>query len=204
MGLLAKISVRFEHTCSGIDQQLTYALKMHSSNIVISRSIIAFCVIKLHDQWNARCRELILKSALGNCSTLSGRMLPGSTSINPLQQLRNTWSPRKAMDVSWEPEWHVPAVSERAARLLNIANYSTVANAISAITVIEDLRWTRNSMVHELPRTYRMFRVAQLMRFNPAKYCPSDYAVQRIPGTINLIIDGWMDELKLALRAAIK
>lgn len=108
------------------------------------------------------------------------------------------------MDVTWEPEWHMPAVSERAARLLNIANYSTVVNAISAITIIEDLRWTRNSIVHELPRTYRMFRLRQLMRFNPLRYGPADYALQRIPGTANLIVDSWMDELKLALRAAIK
>lgn len=204
MAMLAKISMRFEHACSVIDQRLTYAIKMQSSNLMISRSVVAFCVIKLHDQWNARCRELILKSALGNCLTLSGKMLLRSKLTPPLQQLRNTWSPRKVMDVSWEPEWHVPAVSERAARLLNIANYSTIVNAISAVTMIEDLRWTRNSIVHELPRTYRMFRLAQLKRFNPPIYCPSDYAVQRIPGTAILIVDSWMDELKLALRAAIK
>jgi len=205
MESLGKISARFEKICFAIDKRIEYALKIYSSNDVISKSIISFCVIKLHDQWNARCRELILKSAMGNYKTLSGRILPRSATINPLQQLRKTWSTRKSMEVSWEPDWHVPNVSVRAAQLLRIANYNEVSNAISALTIIDDLRWTRNAIAHELPLTYQMFHNNQSARFGPPRYSPSDYAIQRIPRTPNIIIiDNWITELKLALRAAVR
>jgi hypothetical protein len=204
MESLAKISYRFEQACSFIDNKMTYALSIYLTNPVIAESLISFCVVKLHDQWNARCRELITKSALGNYRTLSGSVLPRTAKTNPLQQLRNVWSSKKAMDASWEPDWHVPNVSVRAADLLKIRNYDTVANAISALTLVDDLRWTRNVVVHELPRTYYKFRTIQSTKFNPPIFCAPAYVVQRIPGTTNLIIDSWMNELKLALRAAIK
>jgi hypothetical protein len=204
MNSLARITGRFEQACLSLDQKVAYALTIYPLNPVIAKSIIAFCIIKLHDQWNTRCRELILKSALGNCKTLSGTTLPRSVTDNPVQKLRNVWSRNKPMDASWEPDWHVPAVSVRAADLLGIANYQTVANAISAVTVVDSLRRTRNVIAHELPRTYQMFRNIQSGWFNPPSYCPTDYAIQRIPGTADLIIEGWMNELKLALRAAIR
>jgi len=166
MSSLARISGRFDQACAFIDRRIAYALKLDASDSIIATSIISFCVIKLHDQWNARCRELIIKSAMGNYRTLTGTILSKSTAIYPLQELRNRWSSRRTMDISWEPDWHVPAVSERAARLLNISNYNTVSNAISALTIIDELRWTRNAIAHELPRTYRMFRSFQSVRFN--------------------------------------
>lgn len=204
MKSLLRIACRFEQACLALDQKVAYALTLYPSNPVIAKSIIAYCIIKLHDQWNSRCRELILKSALGNCRTLSGTLLPRATPINPVQKLRNIWSRNKPMDVSWEPDWHVPAVSVRAATLLGIANSQTVTNAISAVTIVDSLRWTRNVVTHELPRTYKMFRKIQSSLFNPPSLCPSDYVIQRIPGTTDLIIDIWMDEMKLALRAAIR
>jgi len=204
MKSLARIAGRFEQACLALDHKMAHALTIYPSNPIIAKSIIAFCVIKLHDQWNARCRELIVRSALGNCRTLSGVVLPRSVPVNPLQILRNVWSIHGVMASSWEPDWHVPSVSVRAAGLLGIANYHTVTNAISAVTIVENLRWTRNAVAHELPRTYKMFRSIQAFWFNPPSYCPSDYAIQRVPGTTDLIIDKWMDELKLALKAAAR
>ena len=201
---LTKISIRFEEACSAIDRRLAFALQLRSLNADIAKAIVAFCVIKLHDQWNARCRELVLRSAIGNCVTLTGIVIPKSAISSPMQMLRNKWSNNRTMDFSWEPDWHVPNNTERAAKLLGITNYPTVVNAITAITLIEDLRWTRNSIAHELPRTYKMFRQCQQMRFSPPNYCPSDYAIQRIPGASHLVIDSWMDELKLALKAAVR
>lgn len=204
MKSLVRIIHRFDQACSALDHKLNYALTLYPTNHVIAESVIAYCVIKLHDQWNARCRELIVKSALGNYRTLSGMVLPRTVRADPLQSLRNVWARNKAMDLSWEPDWHVPAVSVRAAGLLGIANYQTVANAISAVTVVDGLRWTRNAIVHELPRTYQMFRGIQCGWFNPPTFSPLNYAVQRIPGTTDLIIDSWMNELKLSLRAAVR
>ncbi len=204
MNSLVRIAFRFEQACLVLDQKVAYALTLYPSNPAIAKSIIAYCIIKLHDQWNARCRELIVKSALGHCRTLSGTLLPRSTPDNPVEKLRNIWSRNKPMNVSWEPDWHVPAVSVRAAALLGIANYQTVANAISAVTIVDSLRWTRNAVAHELPRPFQMFRNIQTGFFNPPSYRPSDYVIQRIPGSGDLIIDVWIDELKLALRAAIR
>lgn len=203
MSSLARISGRFDQACASIDRRIAYALKLDASDALIAGSIISFCVIKLHDQWNARCRELIIKSAMGNHRTLTGTILPKSIPINPLQQLRKSWA-RRPMSNTWEPDWHVPAVSDRAARLLGISNYNTVSNAITALTIIDELRWARNAITHELPHTYQTFRNIQSVRFIPPSYCPSDYAVQRIQGSPDLIIDLWMTELKLALRAAIR
>jgi hypothetical protein len=204
MPSLAKISTRFEQACSAIDRRIVYALKLDPTDNLITNSVIAFCVVKLHDQWNARCRELIIRSARGNCETLTGTVLPRSTRINPIQQLRNTWSKKSTMSTAWEPDWHVPEVSIRAAGLLGIANYEAVTNAFAAITIMEEMRWTRNAIAHELPRTYQQFRHNQALRFAISDYCPAEYAVQRIPETADMIIDIWMNEMMLALRAAIR
>jgi hypothetical protein len=204
MTSLVKISLRFEQSCNKLEQYITYALGLYATNAEVARLIISFCIIRLHDQWNARCRELILKSALGNCKTLSGQLLRRTVRIDPLQQLRKTWSSRKGMPHTWEPYWHMPAVTIRAAKLLNLSNYDTIRNAIAAITLIEELRWTRNAIAHELPRTYYSFRLYQSRKFNPPIYCPADYVIQRIAGTPDLIIDTWMNEIKTALKAAIK
>jgi hypothetical protein len=98
----------------------------------------------------------------------------------------------------------MPDASERAARLLSISNYNTVKNAFSSVTIVEELRWTRNCVVHELPETCKKLRGFLYGRFAAPLPCPPDYVLQKIPGTANLIIDTWMDELGLALRAAVQ
>jgi len=204
MPSLAKVVTGFEKACTNIDRRIAFALALPEADLLVSRFIVSMCVVKLHDQWNARCRELILKSAMGRYRTLSGMVLKRAVRENPIQKLRHCWSTKRPMDSSWEPDWHMPGVSARAASLLGIQNCMTVTNAVSAITTIEELRWTRNAVAHELPRSYTMFRRLRARRVVAGNDSPADYAVRRVEGTSDLIIDVWMSELKLALKAAIQ
>lgn len=204
MPSLAKVAAGFERACDRIDSRVTFALALPPEQVLVKRFIVSMCVVKLHDQWNVRCREIILKSAIGRHRTLSGVSLHRVVRDHPIERLRRCWSNKKPMDSSWEPDWHMPAVSARAASLLKIQNETTVTNAITAITTIEELRWTRNAIAHELPRSYEMFRKIMSNRVVSGKCCPADFAVRRLENSTDLVIDAWIKELKLALRAAIQ
>ena len=204
MPSLVKVVAGFEKACDRIDRRVSFALALPPEQILVKQFIVSMCVVKLHDQWNTRCREVIIKSALGRHRTLSGIQLQRVVRDHPVVRLRRCWSSKRPMDSSWEPDWHMPSVSARAASLLRIQNETTVTNAITAVTTIEELRWTRNAIAHELPRTYAMFRQIMANRVVSGRYCPADFAVQRIQNSTDLVLDAWMEELKLALRAAVQ
>src|SRR5205085_3098452 len=114
MKSLEKVSRRFDQYCLGLDMLVAYALKLQPSEPRIAKTIVSFCVIRLHDQWNARCRELVLKSATGRVLTSQGAHLARAVRGNPLEALRKKWG-KKVMDQSWEPDWHIPGTTIRAA-----------------------------------------------------------------------------------------
>ncbi len=205
MESLGKIAQRFRRARSHIDRLVAHALRVRASDFLHFDALINSAIILLHDQWNARCRELVIKSSLGGYRTIRGSTIPKAptvrTAVDPLKFLRSNWTvrPGNNMQPSWEPDWHVPATSIRAADKLQIANYTTVANALGAISIIDDLRWTRNAVAHKLPHTMGLFKGVQLRLLGRTIRYPSMLPTERQGVTGPLLIDAWMNDIETCL-----
>jgi hypothetical protein len=123
---------------------------------------------------------------------------------DPVTWLRNNWTTKKRMPPNWEPDWHVPGQAIRAAQILKVDNFTTMFNALSAITITDQLRYTRNAIVHALPATYKMYRKTVIGLGIPRDTKPVDFVYYRIGSTGPMLIDHWISELTLCLSAAIK
>jgi hypothetical protein len=108
------------------------------------------------------------------------------------------------MGNTWEPDWYLPDQCLRAARLLGIANYATVFNALSAVLVTDQVRFTRNAVVHSLPVTYSRFRAMTARLGFGVNVSPLEFMYCRLGGTGPMLIDSWISELQLCIAAAIR
>jgi hypothetical protein len=187
---------------------LNEAIAAQNTNERAFLTYSAQAVIKLHDFWTVHCRQLILYSCRGG-ETLSGMILSRSPVLrrgaDPIEWLRENWTRQgKRMGSSWEPDWHVPDKCLRAAELLKIANYSTVSNALSAVLVADQLRVTRNAIVHSLPVTYSHFRAMENALGYTGRVPPLELIFYRIGGSGPMLVDVWISELRLCIAAAIR
>jgi hypothetical protein len=110
---------------------------------------------------------------------------------------------RKKMDKNWEPDWHIPNVSIRAAKILALPNYITLQNVFGAITCIDDIRWTRNAIVHNIPCSYQKYKEMALNKYRITNVEPA-YLLQEVnPKTGNTIYQDWCTEIINVLNIAM-
>lgn len=199
---------RFIACADEVARLLPFAASAEKNDYSVFHACSVYAVIRLHDLWASHCRQLIICSADTRFKTLSGIRLPPAARLplkaQPIPWLRDNWSPRRKMGPTWEPDWHIPDQCIRAAQLLGIANYATVANALSAITITDQIRWTRNAVVHSLPATYSKLRVLSASLGLPSNVSPSRIIYSRVNGTGPLLFHHWISELRLCLEAAIR
>jgi hypothetical protein len=151
----------------------------------------SYVIIKLHDQWNFRLRQIVMID-----SNLSEKKM--------MTLLRQNWTRNnKTMDNSWEPDWHIVTNTIRAGRLLNIPNLSNLQNSIGAVTYNDDIRWTRNAIVHNISASFRRYRIMTLNKYNLSNIMPYQLLNQINPVTGNTIYEDWSTELSIALQNAI-
>jgi hypothetical protein len=199
---------RFDSRIQDVNSLLVYAISIEHSEHILFQALSAYIIISLQNIWASCCRQLVVYSSYGGYTTLTGLILPRAASFSgfsdPVDWLRYNWSRSKKMNRSWEPDWHIPTQCSRAAQLLCIPNYTTVLNALSAITIVEQLRLTRNAIAHSLPVTYSRFRnLSTFMGFS-RNISPEDIIYLRIGNTGPLIFDHWISEMRLCIAAAIR
>nr|VFK23317.1 MAG: hypothetical protein BECKMB1821G_GA0114241_100460 [Candidatus Kentron sp. MB]VFK28443.1 MAG: hypothetical protein BECKMB1821I_GA0114274_100658 [Candidatus Kentron sp. MB]VFK74255.1 MAG: hypothetical protein BECKMB1821H_GA0114242_100276 [Candidatus Kentron sp. MB] len=183
--MIQRVALRFEAVLNHLDDLFYEASSTVSSahkNILLS-----YVVIKLHDQWNFRSRQII-------------RLSYGNSLSQMMSLLRRSWSKQKEMESSWEPAWHIPSNAIRAGRLLNIPNLSKIKDALGAVTYINDIRWTRNAIVHNMPASFRKYRAMSLDKYFIRDIAPSQLPLEINPKSGNTIYQDWCDELRSALR----
>jgi hypothetical protein len=167
-----RAALRFEAVLRFLDGLFLEASA--TSDSVHKEVLLSYVVIKLHDQWNFRSRQIIHLSY-------------GKSQAKMMNYLRRNWSPRKNMNKSWEPDWHIPGNTIRAGRLLNIPNLAKVQNALGAGIYVDDIRWTRNAIVHNIPLSYGKFRSMCLRRYFVRNISPSDLPLEINPVSGNTI-----------------
>ena len=177
-------ALRFE----GVLRYLDGLFREASATPDVSRKdlILSYIVIKLHDQWNFRTRQIIQQSY-------------GKSQAKMIEILRMNWSTRKKMDKGWEPDWHIPGNAIRAGRLLNRPNLARVQYALGSVTYVDDIRWTRNAIVHNIPISYGKFRSMSLSKYYIRDIAPSLLPLEINPASGNTIYQDWCDELRNAL-----
>ena len=151
--------------------------------------ILSWIVIKLHDQWNFRSRQIVLESY-------------NHSEKEMLEILRQNWG-RKVMQCAWEPDWHIPTIAIRAAQLLKVPDISQIRNAIGAVTYIDDIRWTRNAIVHNIPASFSKYQEMALNKYGFRNIPPHLLSCSINPNTGNTVYEDWCVELKIALSSAI-
>lgn len=207
---LLRFVLKYERGLARIDQIVQQGAVLRSDYPGQYAACLSHAVIALHDLWANACRSIVLASAKGRCITRGGRRLGRPMTLDPRESpigyLRKHWTRAgKSMPITWEPDWFVPEVAIRAARLLNVGNSTEIMDGLGATVSAEPLRITRNVVAHSLPNTWERLRrlqeqlgISELSRPEVFVVLRSEHGV----GTQFLYL--WSYDLKNALMAAIK
>ena len=196
---LLKIVRRFE------DQllKINYIVKCRRVNTNFRHdAAISNCIVHLQNIWSLTCRNIIISSSKGNVVDIKGNLIQKSqaivNNINPLEFLRNSWF-RKPRQPDWEPDWYKTSESLKAAQLLNISNNNQVTFGLSAITILDQIRITRNFICHELPilrEKYNNMCMSTIFRDHVSVF---DFITSFLPSTTYRVFDIWVEQLTKAL-----
>ncbi len=158
-------------------------------------------VIRLHDAWARFCRELIVLSAFGRTTTLSGVFLPP---CNPSIKRHHLVIPAllatPGKGYRFEPRWADATECIKAAQRLAIANFPTISAALAATnSPAENIRRARNFYVHRGKRTAKESGATNLFsnRMRLEVFDLASYTTGNIR-----VIESWVDSLNLVAIAA--
>jgi len=181
-------ALRFEAVLRQLDEIFHEASV--ATEVKDQRVLLSYLVFKIHDQWNFRSRQIVL---IGY----------GKSEKRMIKFLRSHWSPRKIMDAGWEPDWHIPTNTIRAGRLLNIPKLGQLQGALGAVTTVDDIRWTRNAIVHNIPAAFNKYHAMTLSKYLVFKTEPALLPLETNPQTGHSIYEDWCSDLLSALRIAL-
>lgn len=157
-------------------------------------------LIRLHDSWARNCRDLVIRSACGNTTTLGGAALARSCMVtgghgSVIPALLSTFRRGRLS----EPKWFDVTQCVDAAQRLAVGNLATIAAGLGANTSpAETLRAIRNFYAH---RSFRTAREA----FNTGLFSSMSIDVFELakPARAGLChVDDWIIRLTDTLRAA--
>lgn len=157
-------------------------------------------LIRLHDGWARNCRDLVIRSACGNTTTLGGATLARSGLVSGgygsvIPALLATFKRARVT----EPKWFDVTDCVDAAQRLGVGNLATIAAGLGANTSpAETLRAIRNFYAHRSHRTAREAYKTGL--FTSMTIDVFELANPARAGLCH--VDDWIVRLTDALRAA--
>ena len=161
------------------------------------------CIVRLHDNWARYCRELIIVSSYGKPVTETGITVPQAPNIKRRQDVIPLLLSRYLRQ-RYEPHWHFPNESLRAARLLGIRNFGAVNSGLSiSPSPIDDLTDLRNYLVHKRYET--ILNVQQIKRnlLLPISLKPDELIISVIPPGVT-VFRKWVTELTQLAHSSIQ
>ncbi len=178
-------AIRFKTVLNYLDNVFIKA--SHCTDQKEQEILCSFIIIRLHDQWNFRSRQVVLDNYSKSESCM-------------INFLRSNWG-RRQMDVGWEPDWHIPSNAIRAARLLDVKCFSDIQNALGSVTKIDEVRWTRNAIVHNVPTSFQKYRTIVRNNYGEVGIEPHKILFHRNPTTGKTIYEDWCQDLVNAISA---
>lgn len=186
-----------------LDSRLEVQLPTHPEEAEmcepVHRDALVFLAIRVQHLWGEFCRELVVRSALGNCSTRSGQLVPpapGSVRVRDLPNMSRL--PFWGRGTYWED----PQFALRQARRLNVVNYNSIALGLtSASSVLDELKTVRNFITH--PNRSTAAEYTQLTRAKGLRGLSTEqFLRQRTPGGAT-IFEAWTRQLATAAWNAV-
>ena len=153
--------IGFDRSVTRLSQLVRVAAQRQTVDLT-RKALAEYSLLKLHDVWAFRCRQIVLKSAVGGLITSRGQTVARAThlpkGITPLVLLRSLWANKRIMQSTWEPDWFVPNTCIRAARLLDTHNLAAISAGLGASQAANEVRTVRNLIAHSLPNTWVRYR----------------------------------------------
>ena len=161
---------------------------------------LAYLMVRLQHLWGEYCRELVVRSAIGGCTTISGRVVSGVPQVKKVAHI----SSLLGMDLT-DPKtkWEQPRYAKRHARKLGVANYNEIDLGLSSVShTANRLRSVRNYLVH--PNKNTAPRYLQLTRVYGLRGLPPEQLLRHIlPGGAT-VFETWIAELVSAAKTAVR
>ena len=186
-----------------LDSRLAVQLPAHPQEakmcLLVHGDALIFLAIKLQHVWGEFCRELVVRSTLGNCSTRSGQRVPPSSGALRVRDLPNiSRLPFWGRGTYWED----PKFALRQARRLNVVNYQSISLGLtSASSVLDELKTVRNFITH--PNRSTAAEYTQLTRTKGLRgLSPEQFLQERTPGGAT-IFENWTRQLATAAWNAV-
>jgi hypothetical protein len=120
------------------------------------------CLVSLWDSWNRLVRTLVICSAVGSVSGLSGNVYTPTTSRSESQVLFDLIANRKGNNFrinNGEPAWADPSCLADIVTFLGLQNANTIVSAVGSTTVLlgpvavpnplKEIRLCRNFVAHK-------------------------------------------------------
>lgn len=162
---------------------------------------LKFIVISLLDAWSDFNRSVVLKSAVGKCTTVGGSILPKGKYVAEAEALIAAKTSRKGK-IGVEPRWHDARESVATAKKLSLGNYLTYSAAISSLSSPADqIRLVRNFFAHERSDC------AEKLMASAGFVSGMDLSPTGVTGFVisdsRMVFEFWVDELQLIAAASV-
>ena len=168
----------------------------------LHRDGATFLVVRLQHLWGEFCRELVVRSATGGCTTRTGLYLPPAPGVNHVRDIPNIIRRLTKEQFSGSrSHWEDPSFALRHAQRLQVANLSQMSLGLGSVTILDQLKSVRNFIVHPNDNTGpKYLQTARALRFRGMP--PIQLINQRYLGGAT-IFEMWASELEAAAYAAV-
>jgi hypothetical protein len=181
-------ALRFMEVTKRLDKLVQEALKMQDEER--KEILLSFVLFRLLDEWGVQSCRIVLESY-------------GGAEAAMRESLRHSWG-TKPQKEDWEPSWHVPEKAMRAAELLGVPDLDRIQGTIGSVIYADDLRCTRNAVVHSGPVALGRYEEMALDRYLLRNIVPYGMPLQTNYRTGKPIYEDWCDELQDALQLALQ
>lgn len=138
----------------------------------------ALIIIRLQLLWGQFCQELVMRSAVGGCRTITGKVLAKGTGVSSPGAIQRAVRQESSGPF---PTWHSPTFSVKVAKRLGTQNYIQIYLALSQTSPVEDLNKVRNYIVHPRDATRSEYLKVAWKLSAPAAE-PISLLAHRMPG----------------------
>ena len=166
----------------------------------VHQSSRAYLVIRLQQLWGEFCRELIVCSAIGGCTTSTNQRLTRAPGVKRVSDILKVIKLRDLASPS--AKWEEAQYTIDQARQLDVANFSTINLGLGGASgVTDNIKCVRNYLVHpNRNNSIRYTNTVNALGFN--NLLPDQLLFQTIPGG-ETVFENWLSTLTLAAWNAV-
>lgn len=170
--------------------------------VPIHQASLLFLVVRLQHLWGEFCRELVVRSAIGDCVTRTGVYVPPAPGVKRIKDIPNIIAQHTREQFSGSrTHWEDPQFAIRHAQRLQVTNFRQLSLGLGSVTILDQLKNVRNFIVHPNDNTGpKYLQTTRTLGFRGMP--PIQLINQRFIGGAT-IFETWVSELEAAAYAAV-